>query len=196
MPTVPGYADVSVELSHSLSTRPAFITFGIDPTDTDPSLMAADVFNSLTASGSITKRMDSQVTLTAIRISYGTDGSADLVYVARYAEACTGITTALQLPGAVLVHKITARGGRRGRGRMYIPWYVTGTQVGETGIISSAELALVQASINVFRSALATNGVPMVVLHGPGNTSMGAPDVVTLTNVDALIGVQRRRLGR
>lgn len=196
MPTPPGFADVSIELTHALSTRSAFITFGIDPTLTDPSLVAADVLNAARATGSLTKHLDSQVVLTSIRVSMGTDGGGDIVFVGQYAEACSGVASALALPMAILVHKTTARGGRRGRGRMYIPWFSNSSNVSETGVVTPSEVTACNTIVETFRTSLAAGGNPMVLLHGEGRTPLGAPDVVTKLTCDGIVGTQRRRLGR
>lgn len=196
MPTPPGFADCSIELTHALSTRPAYITFGVDPSLTDPTLVAADVLNAARATGSLTKHLDSQVVLTAVRVSMGTDGGGDLVYVGQYTEACSGVASAAPLPTAILVHKVTARGGRRGRGRMYIPWFTNGSNISETGVVTGSEVTACNVVLETFRAALAAGGNPMVLLHGEGRTPLGAPDVVTKLVADSLVGTQRRRLGR
>lgn len=197
MPTPAGYADISVELVQSGLARSAYITFGVDPTETDPALVAQSVHGALTTAGSLMSRMDSSVTLTSVRASLGTDGGEDLVGVFP-STATGGLSGAATLPPncAVLCHKRSGRGGRRGRGRLFIPWWVAETDVDETGTIAATPAGQMQTAINTFRTTLVTNSVPMVILHGPGKTSIPAPDVVSSITVDRLIGTQRRRLGR
>jgi hypothetical protein len=196
MPTVPGYADVSLELINVGLVRPAFVTFGVDPTATDPAIIAADVLNAVTYSGSFMSVIDAGVTLTSVRVSYGTDGSADLVFVQPASTAGGKAGTALPANCAALIHKVTARGGRRGRGRMYIPWAFDQADVTEAGTVNSTRRTALDNAMATLLSRLSTASTPMVLLHNPGLTSMGAPDLVTSLRADNLIGTQRRRVGR
>jgi hypothetical protein len=196
MPTVPGYADVSLELVNAALTRPAYVTFGVDPTATDPAIIAADVYNAVTYAGSFMSIIDTQVTLVSVRVSYGTDGSADLVFVQPSTAVGGNSGTSLPPNNAALIHKVTARGGRRGRGRMYIPWCLALADAGEGGAITSARQTALNNAMAVLKTRLETASTPMVLLHNPGHTSMGAPDLVTALRADNLIGTQRRRVGR
>lgn len=196
MPTPPGYADCSYEFRQTGLTRPAYVTFGVDPTDTDPQLIAGSLQAAWLATGSMKSIMDSSVTMTAVRVSLGTDGTADLVYVLATNQA--GGMASLTVPPnvAVLIHKSTNRGGRRGRGRMYLPWSVQSTQVDEGGQIVASQVTIITTAITTWRTQLTTLGSPLVLLHGPGKTAMPAPDPVTSASCDRLVATQRRRLGR
>lgn len=197
MPTAPGYADVSLKFTQTGLIRPAFVTFGIDPTGTDPAIMATSVQASWNDGGSLKSVTDNSCTLVGVRVSYGTDGSADLVYDLTTSDT-GGAVGAATLPGncAVLCRKVTARGGRRGRGRFYLPWVAQETVVDEAGIITPANVTTIQTACNNFMTSLTTRGVPMYLLHEEGRTAIPPPDLVTQLVVDRLIGTQRRRLGR
>jgi hypothetical protein len=103
---------------------------------------------------------------------------------------------------ALLVHKRTARGGRRGRGRMYIPWTLSTTSTGEGGVIAPASLTPMQTACNVWLSSISSGAGPVVLLHRPSTpgtarpSTPGSPNVVTSMVVDPLCATQRRRLGR
>jgi hypothetical protein len=196
MPTPAGFADISVQITLAGLTRPAFITFGVDPTSTTPSVIATAVNSAITSAGSLASRFDSQVTLPQIRVSYGTDGGEDLIHIGTFSTSGSRTATCLPANCALLVHKITQRGGRRGRGRMFLPWYVDEPQVDEAGIIAAAELNAAQSALNAFLIALGAQNVPMYLLHGPGDTTPGPPNEVTQLVADKLISTQRRRLGR
>lgn len=196
MPTASGYADVSVGYTQTGLSRMAYITFGINPVDTNPALVNASVLTAITTAGSLNSIMDATATLSRIRVSLGTDGAEDLVSDASFTTV-GGRTLAANPPNvAVLVHKRSARGGRRGRGRLFLPWAISGSNVSEAGIVTPAEVTVIQTAMGVFLGALNTQTVPMVLLHNPGLTTMGAPDPVTSLSVDRLISTQRRRLGR
>lgn len=202
MPTPPGFANVSVQLTLAGLTRPAFITFGVDCIDTDPQIIAGKVNTANAAAGSLMSVFDNSVSTPEIRVSVGTDGGEDLV--GQLTSVNVGATAKTTLPAncAVLVHKVTTRGGRRGRGRLFIPWIVDETSVDEAGLIAGAMITTLQSAMNTWRTALASNGVPMYLLHDasvPGTahpTTPGAPNEVTALQVDKLISTQRRRLGR
>jgi hypothetical protein len=164
--------------------------------DTDPNTVATSVHGAIVTAGSLNSVMDSTSTLSRIRVSLGTDGGADLVADTAWSDA--GGATGSMLPPncAVLVHKRTARGGRRGRGRFFLPWAIIETAVDEVGIITPANVTTIQTAMNTFRSTLISNSIPMVLLHDPGKTATGPPDPVTSMTVDRLISTQRRRLGR
>jgi hypothetical protein len=196
MPTAPGYCDVSIEHTLTGFTRPAYVTFGVDPTATDPLIVAGSILAAIQASNSYKSITALTVTLTGIRVAMGTDGTADLSvdYPISVVGGASGAKTPAQV--AVLCHKRTARGGRRGRGRMFIPWGVSESDVGEAGNIGTSALATINTAMGNFLTALQTQAVPMVILHGEGLTPLGAPDLVTSLVCDAVTSTQRRRLGR
>lgn len=202
MPTAPGFADCSYELRHSSMSRTAFVTFGIDNTDTDPTSLATAVMGCFGSTGSLFACLDASVTLIRTRVSLGTDGGEDIVGVNTQPVACTFGGPAAPPNCAVLVHKRTARGGRRGRGRMYLPWAAASTTLTEAGGVSAADVTRVQNSVNAWMAALMAGPGPLVLLHRPSNpgtahpTTPGVPNNVTSMSVDSLIATQRRRLGR
>lgn len=202
MGTVPGFADVSLQLVLTGLNRPAYVTFGVDPSDTDPMTIAGAINTAASSAGSLMSQMDANVTLRSVRVSLGTDGSEDVVGV--LSASTTGSLAKNTLPPncALLVHKLSARGGRRGRGRMFIPWVVSETDCDEAGLILTGSVTAYQSALNTFRSALSSSGNPMVLLHEPSQPGVGhpstpgAPNVVTALIADPLISTQRRRLGR
>lgn len=196
MPTAPGYADVSVGITLTGMTRVAYITFGVDPTATDPVTVNTSVMAAIQSAGSLVSMIDSGAIITRLRVSLGTDGAEDLVSDVGYSVSGGKSATSLPPNCALLVHKRTARGGRRGRGRLFIPWAVAETDVDEAGIITAPVVTTAQTASNAFLTALGVNNVPMAVLHSPGQTAEGAPNLVTGLTVDRLISTQRRRLGR
>lgn len=196
MPTAPGYADITVHIRHAMLSRSCAVTFGAQPTATDPIAVANQVGLAVIGSTGLEAIMDNDVTLVGVRASLGTDGSEDNVGEITLNTLCDGVFAAPPANCAVLVHKRSARGGRRGRGRMFLPWALSEGDVDEVGKIATARVTAMQTICNNFLTALATNNVPMVILHNPGTTTPGAPNIVTNLIVDPLISTQRRRLGR
>lgn len=202
MPTAPGYAHIVIEIKHSLVLRSAAITFGVNPTETDPDVIADAAFTAFTAAGSVSSKIDSQCTIGPSSAYVGTDGTADLVGVGT-ATAVGGRVGSSTHPGsAVLITKRTSRGGRRGKGRMYLPWAVPQSDVDEAGIILAADVSAMNTAVSLFRGNLTAASMPMVLLHKPSPpgtehpSAMGAPDIVNALICSNLIASQRRRLGR
>jgi hypothetical protein len=161
-----------------------------------PDQVAQSVYTAATTTGSLLSRLDSGCTLGPVTVRLGQDGGEALVGIHEIA-ANGGATLTSPPPNvAVLVHKRTPRGGRRGRGRFFIPWFVGETDIDEAGVITPAQVNALSIACEVFRAALASNAVPMVILHEDGKTAPGAPDLVSSLYVDRLVATQRRRLGR
>lgn len=202
MPTAPGYATCAYELRHSTMSRSAFITFGVDPTDTDPNTVANKLQLQFATAGSLFSVIDSSVTMVKVRVSMGTDGSEDLVGENTTPVACTKTVNSSPPNVAALVHKRTARGGRRGRGRMYIPWVVDASATSENGALFGTNRTAIANAVDVWRLAVTSNvGIP-VLLHRPSKpgtahpTTPGPPNDIVSWYVDPLVATQRRRLGR
>lgn len=202
MATPPGFVAASMQFKLTGLNRPAYITFGLDPTGTSTDAILTAIATAWGVAGSINSVMDNNVTNTLITVRYGQDGGEDLVDTRTVAVAGTVNATTLPANCALLVHKRTARGGRRGRGRMFIPWVVPEPDCDEAGNILASKLPTYATALETFRLNLSSGGNPMVVLHKPSEagtehpTAMGAPDPVLELRPDAIISTQRRRLGR
>jgi hypothetical protein len=115
-----------------------------------------------------------------------------------------GAGTAVVIPqnSAFLVHKRTARAGRRGRGRFYLPG-VQEAAVDAIGALTSGTVTGWQTSLNLFLDRLSNSTEPSfettpVLLHqdveGDGSEVAELPDVITALVMDPIIATQRRRL--
>src|SRR4030095_10322271 len=94
---------------------------------------------------------------------------------------------------ALLVKKLTARGGRKGRGRFYYP-DVQEAAVDASGTIDSSSLAGYQTRWNDWmRDIVGGDGLGLPVLL-PREGSHGSPDEILSTPVQAKVATQRRRL--
>jgi hypothetical protein len=196
MAVPPGYADVSIRLTLTGMSRPSYITFGVDPSDPDADTIAAAIYTSTTSAGSFLSRLDNSVSLGPITVRVGQDGGEALVGTDERVIAGGGSLTSPPPNVALLVHKRSARGGRRGRGRMFVPWYLNETDIDEAGLVLNATVASINTVLSTWKANLSGAGVPMVILHEAGLTTPGLPDVVTNLFADKLVATQRRRLGR
>lgn len=96
---------------------------------------------------------------------------------------------------AYLVQKRTARGGRSGRGRVFVPCctFQEG-DVGNTGDILTSVVSVLQTRWNAWLAALPGQ---IFLAHGPdANGFAQTPDAITTLSVQQRIATQRTRLRR
>lgn len=192
----PGFAHATVPLQHSLLARTAVTTFGIDLAGfagTDAA--AADAVMTCWVNF-VAPVIDSNVTAGPVVLTVGQDGSENIVVSGTTSQVGGDSQSSVPPSVAVIINKITARGGRRGRGRMFVPWAVNTADVSEAGLIASGAQGALTAAFDLFRQCLSTSDVDMVLLHSDGISDPGAPNAITNLVTEALIGSQRRRLGR
>jgi hypothetical protein len=199
----PGYVEVLIPFRHALLARDALVTFAYESSD---ATTVADANNLLERWRLfVQSSLDNQVTCGPATLRVGQDGGENLVVVGTGTFVGTvAATDSLNGGQAVLFHKRTARGGRRGRGRFYIPWIVQDNVVGETGVIAPATVTAFNTAITSWLND--TNALAfvdnVVLLHSPSQpgtvnpTPPGDPNVITSMFCDPIVGSQRRRLGR
>jgi hypothetical protein len=149
--------------------------------------------------------LDSQSALYAVTGYFGnTPPAEDDIWISENAPA-PGTRGGASLPPncAVLMQKRTGVGGRRNRGRCYLPHCVGETDVNEGGVIAAAVLATLQNRADVWLDRLNNGGVPgtptpAFLLHGvdPVTGDPFIPTPVTSHPVSGTIATQRRRLRR
>lgn len=199
MAVVPfGFCDVSMRFTLAGYPRSAFTTFGAapDPTLTpdEISILVDEVWKNPAAGPN--RLLDSDVIMDGVTVRLGTPTNEPIV---GFHGSSTPGGSGIDSPSpnnAVLVHKRTNRGGRRGRGRMFLPWMVSEGSILSTGTLSSAYVADMQTAMNFFLTQLAQVGLPMVLLHDPGKSPELEPNVITTLQVDSVISTQRKRVLR
>jgi hypothetical protein len=198
----------SVFLKHDAIAREAEVTFAINDASNNSSAQEwADAVQ-----GVFTSRFDQQVD-TAARImrteTLKGDGSATFT---------TGVSTSAPVRGtnamsstppncAILAKKLTGFGGRRNRGRFYLPFMLNEGEVDEAGNISTGVVTDVQACCDNFRSDIeAADDATLVIANRNYDvawnikprhlvsTDMG--EVVTAFVVESVVATQRRRMPR
>lgn len=200
MPLVipPGFADVAIELRGAGDPEPWYVTFGVDS-----SAASGDV-NSIgaTVNGAWESMMgviSNECLTTGCKISVGQDGEAPVRGFSSLDAAGYGDSVGAKLPQncAALIHKDTSIGGRRARGRFYVPACLDEGAVSSVGLISATQVNAIQGAVDAFLVALQTNAIPcpMVVLHNSeGISPIIDPTPVEALRLDAVIATQRRRL--
>ena len=190
----PGFAQFSVEHLHADYGRPAVTTWGVDlaaaggDADDLATQFQAGYVNTL---GLL---IDSEVTIANTRVYVGQDGPDPDVGIATTTGAggATGRDTSPPAL-AVMIDVRTNKGGRRNRGRKYLPWAIGDSDVNELGQISSAYQSAAQARCADFLDDIAANGWSLVVLHGAGVSGVPVPTPVTSLQVAPIIRTQKQR---
>jgi len=119
-------------------------------------------------------------------------GSGVLTALSSSDDAGTSVWDSMPPNNALLVRKVSSTSGRRGRGRMFLPYSLPDAAVNQVGVIDGTSLGVRQSALNDWLTAMTTADYPLVILHNNAST----PSTVTALQVDSMIGVQKRRLGR
>jgi hypothetical protein len=94
---------------------------------------------------------------------------------------------------AILVRKYTGFGGRKNRGRVFVPpWGVSEGLISKLGVLDNTFRAAHQAAWTAFRVAALGHDAPPVLLHAEG--SVEPPRDITSFSVQTQVATQRRRL--
>jgi hypothetical protein len=205
--TIPvGFAQITHKISVADNGRAAYVVYGVaNPTDMDAAsvALAADA----AWSANLAKAMTTEGITNETLAKLGPDASGPSAQVA--VEGGTGVeippTCTPQV--AYLISKNTALGGRRGRGRMYIP-AVKEESVSVLGRLDTGITSRISAKLGPFLVALTTDDIPMVLLHDPPTRwdlvdgqprrvptsgSIPAPTPVLNLSLSPVVATQRRR---
>lgn len=171
--------------------RVAQTAFGVNQPATSPSAVAAAL--DLYTSSAWWDDIDSSYTCLGMRTTTGTGDPSEPIVVEVSSTAVGGNGGDSGAPQvSYLVKKLTDRGGRQGRGRMFHPgiprdyYDDAGALVVDVAGQSTDLFALISAMAEEFVS-----GVP-VLFHA--TEAGGAPDEITSLAVDGRIATQRRRM--
>jgi hypothetical protein len=173
------------------------VTCGIDSgAEEDPSALADDVHTAFVNAGTIFEASsmhdDYQVGPFVASIMTSTGPQIGTGVLVRQGTAPTD--GPLPQNCAMLVQRRTARGGRKGRGRMYFPFvYPTEVNISPTGVLGAVPFVAWQTAMTEFHAALVASGIPMVLLHSEAAGPI-APDPVTSLVAQQTIATQRTRL--
>lgn len=198
MPTPNGFANCSVRIQLTGFTRPAFVTFGVeDNTGFDPTGLADVVRDAWLATVSMNSQLDSSTTATEFTVRVGQPAGDDAVGSVSSTVVGGRALNSGPPSQSVLIHKRTARAGRAGRGRLFMPWWgLTAGELPDNGLIATAQLNTMNATVDTWLAAHTAASAPLVLLHPTPSTPVRIPDLITDLSVDPLISTQRRRLGR
>jgi hypothetical protein len=195
-----GFAQVTLPLLHVSQSREAVVTFGVnwDESGTGPDVCDAIMQTWIDEIGD---RVDEGCVQGPVRAAIGGPDNENLQVEGTLTYGSPGTASKLPSNVSLLVRKITDRGGRRGRGRMYVPWLLNESDVNDVGVIDGTYRSSLQVSFDNWLDLLSSgppgSSTPMQILHSTDpdqSTLPGSPNTVTSLVVDQLVATQRRRL--
>lgn len=184
-----GYGLVLIEFVAAGGSDPfGLVSFGV-ANDNDLSAQAVGdgVADAWQGSG-IMANLSSSVATTNIRVKLGPNDDGAF-YDRGMSIGGGGAATMAPVNTAYLLHKSTDLGGRKGRGRMYLPG-VLEADVSSFGNITAGIVTAINVDAAALLSGLTTELVPMVLLHSDAT----APTLVTGLQCDGIAATQRRRM--
>lgn len=193
MPIIPGGFGQAAVVFHAQTPLPngAVFTWGFENTTAMSAVACATTIAAdLTSSGFHSLWCD-DVSPVAVEVKLGPNDTGPTASVP-YTEPGGQTGTVGAAATSILVSKLTAFGGPRNRGRMYIPGQ-SESAVESGGVVQSITLLDAGLRCEAFRSTIADHDLPMVILHSSGST---VNPVVTELVPQALVGNQRRRQRR
>lgn len=202
-----GLALIVQKLQRNDMSRASEVTFGLLAAGA-PSLAAAqDVVDDFQVNFNATLRnlLDTNVSVQPPTVRLG-DGSTTPFEAVAAGAAANGLDANTFVPPnvAFLFKKTTGVGGRKNRGRMYLPFALATSDVGENGVIVGAAVSGGTTQAAAFLAQLITDATPMVIVNKAFNTPLpphfvtviSAGPNVTAFAAEATVATQRRRLGR
>jgi len=197
----PGFAALSLQFRHTEDPEPWYVTFGVDISDAGGDTTAIGTAAMSAFHQHVMPQFSNLVSLTGVDVVVGQDGPDPVRAFVASTTLRNGSEVGQKLPQncALLVRKNTALGGRRNRGRYFLPGILNEAQVTATGIVDPGSVAIYQTQQGLFLADLADGlggvpSIPMVLLHSQGLSVVPEPTPVTTLSVDNLIATQRRRL--
>lgn len=191
MPIIPdGFGQLTIGFSGLNAPTGAAVTLGLDvPGGSTPADVLDDIeglFEGLVESQSV-----SSLILSSARVKFGPDATGPFVERAYNLPGNQGADAASPNT-AILVSKVTAFGGREGRGRLFWPG-ISDFSLDADGTIGAGSLAQYQTAWDTFFTGLGLANAPAFLLH---SDSANTPDAITEFVVQAKVATQRRRLRR
>lgn len=195
-----GFSQVALEFRNEGDPDPWYVTFGIDSGAYAGRYEELAAGIAAAAAGTWQQDMHTSTTMTAVVMTVGQTGSDNLII--RVGTNLPGTSTQAKLPQncALLVSKNSALGGRKNRGRFFIPNMLNDTAVDQVGVIDGGTRSSYETQFALFLLALeegdfggVSQSAPMVILHNEG-VNVPDPTLVTSLSVSGTISTQRRRL--
>lgn len=186
-----GYAEARFIFDGTSVPLGAVMTLGMDlgGYGGSPAALAGLIASEYNAGG-MKGAMTTTCRLAAVEVKFGPDATGPSARVG--ANVPGTVSTPSASPNVAFnIRKLTAQGGRAGRGRFYQPG-VPEAAVGVGGAVDPSVVTGLSGNWETFRQGIELLGIDLVVFHGPGSP-LGAPTPITSFAVDPQIATQRRR---
>jgi hypothetical protein len=194
----PDFAEVSIELRNEGDPDSWYVTWGIDITAGSSDYNMAAVKCGTVFSQAFKADLTPRTTIVGAHLRIGQADGPPLVVFQPNGDVGTSSGAHLPQNCALLVTKITPLGGRRGKGRMFLPGVLVDSAVNEVGVIQTDVLVALQSDCDVLYNGLGDElqggPLPMVLLHNDGLTEAPGPTVITGLQAKGTISTQRGRL--
>lgn len=168
----------------------AATTFGINNLLDQPAEDVATIVANAITNSTLVGNLVNTVTTTTIRVKNGPNDTGE------FHEGTMTIVGGNSNPGmppnvAYLIKKSTLTGGKRGRGRMYLPG-VPEAAVDVAGTVAGATVSAINTDLGALLADLISVDCPMTLLH----SDSGLPSTVSALTIDGKVATQRRRVRR
>lgn len=156
---------------------------GLDPTEV--ANLAIDAWTD-----NIAALVVNDLTLSSVLVKFGPNADGPAVEVGSGQTGAAG-GAGMTPQNALLVNKLTNFGGRKGRGRLFLPGITEGT-ADESGVIAGGTVAIYQAGFDGFLADMISGGVQPKLLHNDATT----PYDITSFAVQSLMATIKARIRR
>lgn len=191
MPTIPAnYDQVNLIFDGAAAPAGAEVVFGVhNASALSPAAIGALI--STNWNTNLKSKTNSLLTLETIRVKEGPAATGAFATVT-VATAGTQVSTPVSPQVSMMLVKDTGLGGRSRRGRTFWPG-LPEAHVDAGGLIGAADIAAYNTAFAAFLAQLATDSIPMVILH---RDPLAGPTPVLLWQVQPKVATQRDRLRR
>jgi hypothetical protein len=185
-----GFGEISVIHSGAGIDGQAIWSMGFDNNAADSATDVATNVSAALASLGYLDILSTSVTVDEVRVKLGPDSTGES---ASDFPSLSGTVGGQAAPPnlALLVRKNTALGGRRGRGRCYIPG-LPEFALDQNGLVVSSIITIAQDFFTDWGGAMVLASKPLHLLHGDATS----PTAISSLVVDGKLATQRRRLRR
>lgn len=187
--TIPvGYSEASFVFTGPALPRGAVCTLGFDNSAAPQNPTGMALILGTHFGTEIMPELVSDVTLDRVEVKFGPDEDGPAGSVTNPVSGLKGADSVTPNT-SILVQKATALGGRKNRGRMFVPG-LPENEVGGQGLIVAGVQPDLQLAFDNFLAKVTTDNFIPVVLHGGPET----PTPLTNFSVQGTVATQRRRL--
>jgi hypothetical protein len=181
-----GFAQLNYIFEGTAAPQGAQVTIGLDPVSSDPIDVAELAFNLWVTH--LKGNTSANLNLVGTLVKMGPNESGN--FHLRSSIEPGGVGGDCDPPNtAFLIKKVTAIGGRRGRGRLFYPG-VFSANTSNGGLIDGGTLSAIQADWDDWQAGAVSASIPPVLLHADSTP----PTPILSFDVQQKVATQRRRL--